>query len=58
LSKQISYFFAAKEPAPAKMSRNLTMREGKVVEQATGGYIVAFAWLAEFGAEVNAFLGI
>ena len=27
LSKQIPYFFAVKEPALAKMSRNLTMRE-------------------------------
>jgi hypothetical protein len=27
LSKQIPHFFAVKEPAPAKMSRYLTMRE-------------------------------
>jgi hypothetical protein len=27
MSKQISHFLAVKEPAPAKMSRNFTMRE-------------------------------
>ena len=27
LSKEVPHFFAVKEPAPAKVSRNLTMRE-------------------------------